>query len=295
MNNERDAENPPTSFAGRHTVESVTRHTATATPSQKGNLPAPDSIHFTDGHSIERVHKSFEIHLETFPPIRDGYYDKCPICLTPGEGTKEDVPPKSIGGKVLTNTCKDCNSKLGSRVDSHLGMWMHDEVETWVTIEGVRGRRRAGRHAIRKRGEDVVLVPRRPLPPEVEAAMVAGREPTFDHELPDWSRVCVAIAKSTYLAASVALEGIAYSPSATILREDLMAARDLKPGEKATLRQPLRYLRGPGQDRDCATRLVRDPDDGQVWVSLAGVLLVEWPFPDMPPPLGHPSPGSDSQ
>lgn len=34
--------------------------------------------------------------------------------------TLEDSPPKSLGGKANTLTCKDCNNTLGRKVDSHL-------------------------------------------------------------------------------------------------------------------------------------------------------------------------------
>lgn len=57
----------------------------------------------------------------------------CPICmklfpreaLATDEGyidylTLEDVPPKSLGGKAITLTCKICNNTAGSQLESHL-------------------------------------------------------------------------------------------------------------------------------------------------------------------------------
>lgn len=55
----------------------------------------------------------------------------CPICLEhfspkdldqslPNPLTLEDAPPKSLGGKANTLTCKKCNNTLGSQIDSHL-------------------------------------------------------------------------------------------------------------------------------------------------------------------------------
>ena len=55
----------------------------------------------------------------------------CPICVEPffetnlkdnGQNflTLEDVPPKAVGGSVLTLTCKRCNSKGGHEIDHHL-------------------------------------------------------------------------------------------------------------------------------------------------------------------------------
>lgn len=63
------------------------------------------------------------------PDFNDGYI--CPLCfnlfdkddLNPKAKnplTLEDVPPKSLGGKVMTLTCKDCNSKSGHKLDNHL-------------------------------------------------------------------------------------------------------------------------------------------------------------------------------
>ena len=68
----------------------------------------------------------------TFDPDLDDVI-VCPICmkLFPREAlvnddnyidhlTLEDVPPKSLGGKVLTLTCKICNNTAGSKLESHL-------------------------------------------------------------------------------------------------------------------------------------------------------------------------------
>lgn len=51
----------------------------------------------------------------------------CPICLRffpesaldNGQLTIEDVPPKSIGGRPMVLTCKDCNNTAGRDLDSH--------------------------------------------------------------------------------------------------------------------------------------------------------------------------------
>lgn len=52
----------------------------------------------------------------------------CPLCLRPfsrsdaekGRLTLEDVPPRSVGGRARTLTCKDCNNGAGAMLDSHL-------------------------------------------------------------------------------------------------------------------------------------------------------------------------------
>jgi hypothetical protein len=51
----------------------------------------------------------------------------CPICLEPYDKinvinplTLEDAPPKKLGGKANTLTCKECNNNCGSELDAHL-------------------------------------------------------------------------------------------------------------------------------------------------------------------------------
>lgn len=51
----------------------------------------------------------------------------CPICLEPHETVDgedplslEDAPPKSLGGKANTLTCKTCNNEAGHKIDFHL-------------------------------------------------------------------------------------------------------------------------------------------------------------------------------
>lgn len=51
----------------------------------------------------------------------------CPICTKPHKSlneedplTLEDAPPKSLGGKANTLTCKSCNNTCGHKIDFHL-------------------------------------------------------------------------------------------------------------------------------------------------------------------------------
>lgn len=51
----------------------------------------------------------------------------CPVCLKPHKDmleadplTLEGAPPKSLGGKANTLTCKSCNSSAGHEIDAHL-------------------------------------------------------------------------------------------------------------------------------------------------------------------------------
>lgn len=57
----------------------------------------------------------------------------CPICLKKHKHlneddplTLEDAPPKALGGKPNTLTCKSCNNRCGYLIDSHLAKRMNE-------------------------------------------------------------------------------------------------------------------------------------------------------------------------
>jgi transposase-like protein len=51
---------------------------------------------------------------------------KCIFCLLEKEPSIEHVIPKSVGGVLTINyVCQDCNSELGSKVDSELNQHRH--------------------------------------------------------------------------------------------------------------------------------------------------------------------------
>jgi hypothetical protein len=61
----------------------------------------------------------------------------CPLCLDafslddldqtlPNPLTLEDAPPKSLGGKANTLTCKSCNNTMGKEIDSHLTLRLNE-------------------------------------------------------------------------------------------------------------------------------------------------------------------------
>jgi hypothetical protein len=90
----------------------------------------------TDGN-IKRQ-KIFDIYsgnlkfLEDNNVLHSNYSEQptyiCPICLTHFNTisdlnnplTLEDAPPKSLGGKADTLTCKNCNNTCGHKIDFHL-------------------------------------------------------------------------------------------------------------------------------------------------------------------------------
>ena len=77
--------------------------------------------------NLEWVKKHPDISFK--PDFKNGVI--CPICFKlfsekdldlsiDNHLTLEDVPPKSLGGKPLTLTCKDCNSRSGYSLDKNL-------------------------------------------------------------------------------------------------------------------------------------------------------------------------------
>lgn len=77
-------------------------------------------------HAVNLTVSSSE-EAEPMPPPNDLYV--CPLCLNffthealtiPDMLTLEHVPPHSVSGKIKCLTCKTCNTKAGSELDSHL-------------------------------------------------------------------------------------------------------------------------------------------------------------------------------
>ena len=63
----------------------------------------------TPGASKEKV----DVRLIGDALVKTGF-DICPICMRDVDLTKEHLPPDSVGGRVLTWTCADCNHGFGA-------------------------------------------------------------------------------------------------------------------------------------------------------------------------------------
>lgn len=85
-----------------------------------------------------------EDHVQLDPDIPNSYI--CPLCIRHFTVidldqafdnclTLEDVPPKSLGGKALTLTCKECNNTAGSGLDEEL----RKKLMTHELVDGVTG------------------------------------------------------------------------------------------------------------------------------------------------------------
>lgn len=75
----------------------------------------------------ESLFSAYTKNLSFYHPQLAGVF-LCPICLQPftrdavlsGELTLEHIIPSSLGGKILSLTCAECNSKAGTQLDAHL-------------------------------------------------------------------------------------------------------------------------------------------------------------------------------
>lgn len=189
-------------------------------------------------------------------PRRD--FGVCPICLDPDPGTREDLPPISMGGDVLAYTCKLCNNTLGSRIDNHLVTWWHGELfDIKVHLPGVPGQRSLGPTALRWMGDDCVLMPRQGRPPAFDESSSEVTEVSAVPEsvrAPDPVRVQLAALKSAYLAACVALGRIPSSPSAKGIQRGLRHVRDTDELPTTGFRFPV--VRCPGGQKRQPSQLV---------------------------------------
>jgi hypothetical protein len=82
----------------------------------------------------ERLFEDYSRNLSFYhPPLEHTFL--CPLCLQPfnknaiqsGKLTIEHIIPAGIGGKLVTLTCKECNSESGHRLDAHLVQRMRVE------------------------------------------------------------------------------------------------------------------------------------------------------------------------
>lgn len=152
-------------------------------------------------------------------------FESCPICGAPATDD-EHMPPRSIGGKVMTRTCGPCNNRLGSHLEADLADWF-DNVLTLPRFgsPGVPGDRRSGRILWRTTpaGEVVLLLDVQSHPAIID--MLNSGQVDLAGLLPDHNRYRLALLKHAYLAACMRF-GVLDGEAADEVRHDLIAARD---------------------------------------------------------------------
>ena len=108
---------------------------------------------------MNRRQQWFDLGSKAFVAARPGAPNIycCPLCIrgfdtpSPDVMSFEDVPPRSVGGKPLVLTCRACNNRHGSDLDSHLKAGR----DLKEILEGTRetgGRLRIGEDRVTVRG-----------------------------------------------------------------------------------------------------------------------------------------------
>lgn len=92
--------------------------------------------------------------------------------------------------------------------------------------------------------------------------------------------------KSAYLAACLHLKTVPDVPSSAEIRRELLAARDARSRRDVALGSRAASLNAYRTDRPATgpqLALMRDATDSRFLISLAGTVLVDWPFPEISP------------
>jgi len=216
----------------------------------------------------------------------------CPIChreKIPAD-TDEHVPPKALGGVVMTNTCLDCNNRLGSRTESALQDWYDGAARVHFTSD--TSRTPFGNNKVlfltSETGESVMLM-EKPAPTG-SAPLKRLNDPNVEAHLaiPRPAEYKTALLKSVYLAACLHFGGVPYTQTVLAAREELLLARDSKSRREVhlgTVAESLRMHRTGRSASGPRLALMRSDHAGATTflISLAGTVLVEWPFVDLDP------------
>jgi hypothetical protein len=296
-------ERPPDEERPHGVIESITGRSARG----GGGLPAISEmiIQNPDGTVLEARHgpepeETATGHVAGRAVIEAGIGELCPICLEGMPDTEEHVPQEALGGRVMTLTCWRCNNKLGSHVEVHLQDWFDKAVVMYMEQEGTPGRRRVGR-VLNLRAPDgsPVQLPEHGFHPDVSAMIAPGASVLTTRRPPPEHLYRLAALKHAYLASCLHLGFVPDTPSARRIRAELLAARDapnwrkVPPGATAAELTIFRTYLPPTEPTLGLVEIVVDGEPtGEYFISLAGTVLVSWPFEDVPPLPGlvHPPP-----
>ncbi|MFD4613393.1 HNH endonuclease [Streptomyces sp. NPDC058440] len=215
-------------------------------------------------------------------------FDRCPICLAPDPSSDEHVPPKAIGGSVMTSTCQRCNNRFGSVLERALVDWWEDAVgSVSFSHENVRGARKTSRVLMRQKdsGEFVLFLDGGPVDPEIMQSMLAQPSFAMTYSPPDIRRYRLAALKSAYLGACLLTKSIPETPEAIAIRAELMEVRDLprrtRPKASALCdRLSITKSQGPAVLGEIALVKTNPPDGAapEFAISLSRTLMVSWPI-----------------
>lgn len=226
-----------------------------------------------------------QVRVRTLIEGRTEIFPVCPICLSGEPDTREHVPQRDLGGRVVTRTCSRCNNELGSRVEVALKDWFDDALRHARFSGGeVRGVRRSPRLLLRwSPAGEFILFPESESDPTFQEMLESGS--VLMHYSPPEPRLWSAAAlKHAYLATCVCLRQIPMTPVADQVRAELLAVRDATRGKEpfGEIAAGLRLSRSYAPASGPTVALVALQTDGgeivDVGLSLAGTLFVSWPL-----------------
>ncbi len=226
--------------------------------------------------------------------IERGQFPYCPICLredVPAD-TMEHVPPTAFGGTVMANTCADCNNRLGSRTEAALQDWYDDAIRAHFTSDASPEPFGHDRILLLKTDSDEVVLLAEKSSPEAASPFDRVKDPNvaIHYTIPRPAEYMTGLLKSAYLAACLHFGGVVHSHSVMAARDELLQARDAKSRRHVQLgpvAEGLRVHRTGLAANGPSLALLRCDHDGTstYLISLAGTILVEWPFADLDPML----------
>jgi hypothetical protein len=123
---------------------------------RKGS-PVPSVFSFDhEGHSLEFSKYISKVTGRVTGIVVERFdFPVCPICLEPDPDVAEHVPPESLGGRVMTRTCRRCNHDCGTAEDQLRSFIDLEATVHAQTSDGsVMGRRAARSPCVRRRSGD---------------------------------------------------------------------------------------------------------------------------------------------
>lgn len=223
--------------------------------------------------------------------IMAGRFGACPICLDPDASTVEHVPPRAFGGTAMTWTCGPCNNNLGSRTEAAMQDWFDEACRIRVTVNGVQQPLTNDRALIRKTADGQVIFMLDQIFAEDDDRFAEHMQPGSSGDVrlvaPRRAEYMTGFLKSAYLAACLHLRAAPDAPSATAIREELLVARDARRRRDVVLgpwADSLRVFRTGEPAQGPTLAVLRSREDEQRYlISLAGTIVVDWPFPEITP------------
>jgi len=211
----------------------------------------------------------------------------CPICLQPDPDVPEHIPPQSLGGRIMTMTCRRCNHDFGT-AENELRSFI--DLEATVRVKASDGSvmgHRPAKVALRSsEGRATGAFVRSAAPGFNEALRSGSSELTF--RPPDKALVMAAGLKHAYLAACLHQRAVPESDDVNRVQAILLAIRDR---DRVALMDALVKLGFEPVPRwieaanvpPILLRLATEEDDPHWQFVFAGRFILPWPFADVQP------------